>query len=85
MPCFRCREQVERLAKNLLERETLNATEIKEIMEGKKVDSTDESSEEKTLAEHSKVSNKDKKKPKSGTDGAGGIVGSGGFPDPQPA
>ncbi len=76
------RDKLEKLAEALLERETLDADEIREIFEGKKVQ---DDSEDPELPPH-KVSAKDeKKKSTDPLDDTGGMVGGGGLPDPHPA
>ncbi|MFQ5443293.1 MAG: ATP-dependent metallopeptidase FtsH/Yme1/Tma family protein, partial [Nitrospinales bacterium] len=76
------RELLEKLALDLIDKETLNAKEIDEIIKGKKAPQDEEPLEAKREAEEKKDISAKKKSGKFG--GADGIVG-GGFPDPQPA
>ena len=79
------REQLEKLALALLDRESLDAKEITEIVYGKKDSSEDTTNKDEQLPAH-KITSEDKKKPKEKpTDGTGDIVGGGGLPDPHPA
>jgi cell division protease FtsH len=69
------RDILEKIALALLEHETLNAVEINEIIKGKPV------SDVLGNVGVEPVKLKDKAKP----EGAGGLIGGAGYPDPQPA
>ena len=74
------REILEKLALALLDQETLNATEIKDIVNGKEPPA--DASDEKPPVENV-IAQEEKAKPKSNDDSEG-IMG-GGLPDPHPA
>ena len=76
------RDDLERLAQALLDRETLNADEIDALIAGKESSSGKEDKEDGLPAENIVA---DKKKPKSGSaDDSEDLIG-GGLPDPHPA
>lgn len=72
-------DKLEQMAQALLEHETLNAQEIKDIIDGKSVSDGDSGMPQNLKPEELPV---EKKKPKS--DPEGGVLG-GGMPDPAPA
>ncbi len=74
------RDKLENLAQALLDRETLNAQEMKDIIEGKKPPTEDPGED---LPGDSIIARKEEPKPKP-KDDSEGIVG-GGLPDPHPA
>jgi cell division protease FtsH len=74
------RDSLEKMALALLDRETLNASEVKEIVDGK-VLPTD--GQEKKLPEDDVIT-KEKKPQSKSNDDSEGIMG-GGLPDPHPA
>ena len=74
------RDSLEKMALALLDRETLNASEIKDIVDGK-VPPTD--GQEKKLPEDDVITREKKPQSKSNDDSEG-IMG-GGLPDPHPA
>lgn len=76
------RDILERLAQDLLDKETLNAREMDDIIKGKKAAPEEDLLDAKQVSEEKKEVTAKKKSDKFG--GADGIVG-GGFPDPQPA
>ena len=75
------RDVLENLAQALLERETLNAEEVKNIIDGK-IDSDLDSSGEESQKIQPKVP---AEKLKAKTDPEEGLLGGGGIPDPTPA
>ena len=75
------RDSLEKMALALLDRETLNASEIKEIVDGKVLPTTD--GQEKKLPEDDVIT-KEKKPQSKSNDDSEGIMG-GGLPDPHPA
>ncbi|MFQ5450123.1 MAG: ATP-dependent zinc metalloprotease FtsH [Nitrospinaceae bacterium] len=78
------REKLEKLALALLERETLTADEIRDIIAGKKANTQDDpSSDDEQLPAKVLSDEKNKKTRKSG--GSEGMIGGEGLPNPQPA
>ena len=75
------RDSLEKMALALLDRETLNASEIKEIIEGKipSVDGDELKDDPEGVAPPSAKTTQ-----KKSNDDSGGIIG-GGLPDPHPA
>ena len=75
------RDVLENLAQALLERETLNAKEVKNIIDGKNDSDLDSSGEESQKIQPKVPAEKLKAK----TDPEEGLLGGGGIPDPTPA
>ena len=75
------RDILENLAQALLERETLNAEEVKNIIDGKNDSDLDSSGEESQKIQPKVPAEKLKAK----TDPEEGLLGGGGIPDPTPA
>jgi len=75
------RDVLENLAQALLERETLNAEEVKNIIDGKNDSDLDSSGEESQKIQPKVPAEKLKAK----TDPEEGLLGGGGIPDPTPA
>ena len=75
------RDVLENLAQALLERETLNAEEVKNIIDGKNDSDLDSSGEESQKIQPEVPAEKLKAK----TDPEEGLLGGGGIPDPTPA
>ena len=75
------RDILENLAQALLERETLNAEEVKNIIDGKNDSDLDSSGEESQKIQPEVPAEKLKAK----TDPEEGLLGGGGIPDPTPA
>ena len=75
------RDILENLAQALLERETLNAEEVKNIIDGKNDSDLDSSGEESQKIQPEVPAEKLKTK----TDPEEGLLGGGGIPDPTPA
>ena len=74
-------DKLEIMAQALLEHETLNAKEVKNIIEGKNIFDDEESGKPQNLKSDGEESPVGKKKPKADSDG---LLG-GGMPDPAPA
>jgi len=75
-------DKLETMAQALLEHETLNAQEVKNIIDGKNIFDDEDSGTPKNLKPDEESSSIEKKKPKA--DSEDGLIG-GGMPDPAPA